>query len=524
MQSSPPNPPGNQPPGPPGNNPYQPGNPPPPGGPFPAGQYAPGQYPQGQYPQGQYPQGQYPPGQWPQQPTGPTAAQIRTAQVSAAVKKHGRTFWDEARLCAQRVIRSDFQTERATDLERHKLATAREPIQNPMVQDFVAWRRSVLWVAAALIGLYAVIEVLSFRTFETTMRPQLDRLYEQAVAQGAAGMSREEFREMSMQQFGRSNAGVIDGIEALLTISVFVSAVLVVLAARSWKSVRSSRRWSRAAWGVMFVTPFVVSFIPITAMMDFSHVPDPTARAQQRTAMGTMFALGVFMTIAPKAIALFPGIIRSSISLKTLVPESASPGWAAAIMAPLYAIFLLTLVSVINQAQGDIFLVVGVICYMVGPMVYLVFAKRLVRPHTPAETSTVVRGLRRQAGIFTAIGTVLVGIFVLRLPQLTFGDALGFMVGVAGNLLLMTVVASDLILALLYQSYRQARAFAGSELEATLDVKFAALSEVGFTHLLPNFAEMAAGLASSVGAAPAGAQGDPAAPRVPDGPGSGAPR
>jgi hypothetical protein len=400
------------------------------------------------------------------------------------MKKHGRTFWDEARLCAQRVFRSDFQTERATDTERAKLAAAREPVTNPMVQDFVSWRRAVLWTAAALIGLYALIELVSFRTFVGTMRPQLSRMYDQYAAQGQAPMSRDEFIRMSIEQFGRSNAAVIDGINVVLTLSIFLSLVFVILAARSWKSVRASRFWSRIGWAIMFGTPFLVSFIPMTAMMDFSHVPDRNMREQQRTAMGTMFALAVFMTIAPKAIALFPGIIRSSISLKTLVPESASPGWVAAIMAPLYAVFLLTLVSVINQSQGDFFLICGVICYMIGPMVYLVYARRLVRPHTAAETSTVIRRLRRIAAGFTTAGTALVAIFVLRMPQLSFGDALGFLVGVGGNLLLMTVVASDLILAMLYQGHRQARAFAGSELEAILDHRFAALSEVGFTRLM----------------------------------------
>ena len=54
-------------------------------------------------------------------------------------------------------------------------------------------------------------------------------------------------------------------------------------------------------------------------------------------------------------------------------------------------LFLLTLVSVINQSQGDFFLVTGVICYMIGPMVYLVYARRLVRPHTAA----VLQALRQ---------------------------------------------------------------------------------------------------------------------------------
>lgn len=430
--------------------------------------------------------------------------------MGAAVKKHGRTFWDEARLCAQRVFRSDFQTERATDVERQKLASAREPIVNPMVQDFVAWRRSVLWVAACLIGLYAVIELVSYRTFEEQMRPAWDAQFDQMYAQGMLDhrMSREQFREQSLEQFGRGNAGVIDGIEGLLTTSVFVSAILVVIAARSWKSVRSSRTLSRWGWAVMFVAPFLVSFLPITALMDFGHIP-AESRDMQRQMLGMVFALSVFMTIAPKAIALFPGIIRSAISLKTLVPESAAPGWVAALMAPLYAIFLLTLVSVINQARGDIFLVGGVLCYMVGPLIYLLRAKHMVRPHSPEEATTVVRGARRQAAIFTVVGTVSLSIFVIRMPGLSWGDALGFIIGVGGNVLLMTVVASDLVLALLYQGYRQGRNFAGSDHEARLEERFAALAQVGFTSLLR--ADRAAAQAGAPPAPPE--QPPPSAPK-----------
>ncbi|MEZ6232624.1 MAG: hypothetical protein R3B68_00390 [Phycisphaerales bacterium] len=486
---------------------YQQGYPPP----GPAQGYQPGYqqgYPPPGYPQG-YPQYQQP---WPQQPQGPSRAQVAAQQVGAAAMKHGRSFWDEALLCLQRVTRSDFQTERATEVERAKLGGARHAIVNPMVQDFVAWRRSVLWVAAVLIAIYAFFQIVTFTTFEAAMGPQIDKLYEEAVAQARAQgfpveMSLEEFREASMQQFGRKNAEVVDAINGILATSVFLAAICIGIAAKWWKSVPASRLWSRVAWGIMFCVPMLLSFFPITWFMSFDHVQEAHAREAQRQAMGTVFALGVFMMIAPKAIALFPGIIRSAISLKTLVPESVAPGWVAATMAPLYAIFLFTLVSMINQSQGDIFLILGVLCFMTGPLVYIVFAKRLVRPHAPSEASTVVRGLRRLASGFTVVGAVLMSIFVLRLPHLSFWDAVGFLFGVGGNLLLMTVVSSDLVLALLYQSYRQARAFAGTELEASLDEKFAALSQVGFTALVTTTPARLIGAGVAMGRAMTGQQG-----------------
>lgn len=402
---------------------------------------------------------------------------------------------EDIRLCLRRVARSDFQRERATDRERELLASSPEPITNELVQDFVAWRRSVLWVAAAFIGLYAALTIASFQTFEQVAASGVAyedyrAQYENAPEWSRPGplQSRSEWegqlREQVRENFGAENADLINGIMVVFALAIVVAAVLTILAARQWKSVRASRRWSRAAWLVMFGVPFLVSFLPITAMMDFDQISeDLQEQEQMRMLLGASFALGVFMTIAPKAIALFPGIIRSCISLKTLVPESATPGWIAALMAPLYAIFLLTLVSVMNQMQGDMLLIGGVLCFMAGPLIYVWKAEDVVRPHTPEETTTVLHGARKQASLLTIAGVVLLGAYVVELPNMTAVDALSFVAGVLGNVLLMTVVAADLIVALLYHSYRQSREFAGTELEASLDAKYRALSEVGFTRL-----------------------------------------
>ena len=47
-------------------------------------------------------------------------------------------------------------------------------------------------------------------------------------------------------------------------------------------------------------------------------------------------------------------MIRSSMTLKTLVPESPMTGWAAALVAPLYSIFLLVVFALVNQAYGNV--------------------------------------------------------------------------------------------------------------------------------------------------------------------------
>jgi len=429
-----------------------------------------------------------------------------TNEIKGEAARQGQWLRDEAMLCARRVVRSDFQTEHATDAEREALASAEHPINDPMVQDFVAWRRSLLWVSAVFIVLYAGLQVVGYKTFEEQMKPAWDAMFDaQAGKLGEFANfrqdqmpGREAFYKTQIKAFGEGNAEIIDGVEGIMLASVVLAAVCVVIAAKKWQSVSLSRKWSRIGWLIMFGVPMLVLMLPITSLMSFDHIQDKALREAQKMGMGTVFALGAFITIAPKAIALFPGIIRSSMSLKTLIPESATPGWIAAIMAPFYAIFLVLIVSVINQIHGDLLLVGGLVCFMIGPLVYVWKGEDMVRPHTPQETTTIVAGVRKQAALFTVIGTILLSIFILRLPMFSATDAIEFMAGVVGNVLLMTVVAADLILALLYLSYRQNRAFAGTELEASLDQKFQSLAEVGFTQIrVPGPASSSAGTSST---------------------------
>ena len=314
----------------------------------------------------------------------------------------------------------------------------------------------MLWLAGITLSVLTVIQLATFEEAADSMEPEMVRA------------------------FGRDNIALIDSLEWLQILSLVVGTILAVAAAWRWRDVRLSRRLARWGFLIVFVTPFAIMALPLTSMMDFSHLNE-AARQQLTGYFGMIFGLSVFLTVGPKAIALFPAIIRGSMTLKTLLPESATPGWAAAVLAPFYAIFLLLVVGMINQISGNFFLLAGVGCLMVAPLVYLKRAKEVLRPHTPEEAAVFVRGARRQVLFFNLTGGVLLVIFIIDLGFLDFGDALEFAIGIAGNVLLLTVVAADLILALLRAGYEQTKAFHGTGLHRSLDEKFAALAGTGLT-------------------------------------------
>ena len=258
--------------------------------------------------------------------------------------------------------------------------------------------------------------------------------------------------------------------------------MFVWFAERSWRQVKRSRTLARNGWLAMFAVPLALSMLPWTKMLELEHL-DAKTKAEVTGMLGLQLGMGLFLLIAPKAIALFPGAIRSSMSLKTLLPEHAAPGWVAAIVGPLYAVFLVVAITILNQLTGDFVLVGGIVCLMASPLVVVWRAKAMLRSHTPMEAATLVRETRRLSGTFSLLGIALFATWILRLDAFSVADAIEFLFAMIGNLVLITVVGSDFVLALLCFGYRQSEEFHGTPMAADLDAKYASLARAGLTEL-----------------------------------------
>ena len=353
-----------------------------------------------------------------------------------------------------RVIRRmtllDFQRERATDQERAQLAASATPVHHPIAQDYAAWRRSLLWVAAGAALLHVVFQLAGFNPLADSVPLNARRA------------------------IGPANLAIVDNATRVLHAALLLGTALVALAALAWRSVRASVLLARTGWLLMFITPLALAALPFTRLMDLQHLPTHV-RDQLTQGLGAALALGVFFNVGPRAVALFPGIIRSSLAIKTLLPESSVPGWAVAIVAPLYVVFLWVLVTGVLQTQTSYFLLGGLICLTLSPAVFVVRRSALIRPQTPAEAARVVTLTKRVAGVFGTAGLVLITLFLLRRPNVDVFDLLAFVSGVLGNVLLLTVVGADALLRVLRSAHDVSRAFHNGQLAAALEEKLAAL-------------------------------------------------
>lgn len=381
-----------------------------------------------------------------------------------------------ARLFLVRAFKADFLAQHAADDERAQLVALPSPIDDPLAQDYVAWRRSVLWIAGVMLGLAFLIAVADHKSIVTLM----------ASLQNADGQQ-VDVTQMA-KELGKDNVELIDNLMLFNLLLKGVIATLVILAALRWHAVSRSRSLSRWAWLAALVVPLVVMAWPWAHSLDFSHLERgmnamPGADKAVKGMFALLFALSTLLMLGPKLIGLFPGIMRSSLALKTLLPEAAAPGWLTVVFAPILIGFLLFLLCFTSQAEGSYLLLGGLLLLAFGSMNYLRRARDLVRPHTPQEASTLVRGIRHQAKLFSGAGIALVAIYLVRSEAISWLSLIHMALEAVGGILLTMLAISDITLAVLAFSQQQGAAFQDSGLRVDYERRLASLAKTGLTDL-----------------------------------------
>ena len=390
----------------------------------------------------------------------------------------------QALVMNQRMLTSDFKNMPVLEEEKQKLESLPRPVTDRFAQGFMVWRRSVLGVAAGFLLLYALNALIGIRSVDEMLFQQnLDQLEQSEMYVGNPQMMEAQARQATDQYvevIGADNLDIVWGIDVLLRLSVLLAAVLVSMASLQWYNVGRCRWLSRAGWAVLFGVPFLLAMLPTTLMMDFSHLAAP--EQEQATAMlGSMMAFAFFLTLAPKVISLLPAIMRSAMTVKTMLPESPAPGWLVSIIAPIYGLILLVVLATVNQFNFDLQLVLGMGLLIVAAGLYLVRAPELVRAHTESEAVTAVTRTRMQSTVLNGVGGLLLGLYLLDLPGLDAQETVNVFFSIIGSVLLTTVIGTELALRFLRQATAYGRQIRGTELEHSLEEKLRRLSSHGLT-------------------------------------------
>ncbi len=358
-----------------------------------------------------------------------------SAKLVSTGKAAGEKAIDHARVFAHRILRSNFIDDQVTELEREHLEEA--GVKSPMAQSYLGWRRALLWFSAGLL----VVSLL-------------------------AGLK----ENLSLLE---------DGYPFLLRLLLLaavaapvVACVFLFKAALDWTKVKRTRSLARLSWFFLFVVPIVLAMIPAAKLMGSDHF---TSYAEMQMFGATWGAIMV-LTIAPSLLGLFPAIIRSSLTIKTLVPESPMPGWVAAIVAPFYALFFLMILVIAIQVD-QFLLSVSMLCFTLAPVFILINAGRLVQPSPEAEAMRTVLEVRRKTVITLGIGMIAGLVWFLGKME-------------ALDLEFLSVVTSDFLVGMFKAAYDRECLMREEGMADTLGQRFADLDTLGLTELRAGEAEL----------------------------------
>lgn len=328
-------------------------------------------------------------------------------------------------LALRRAFRLYIDPTEVTDAERAALHAASPPIADPDVQGFLAWRRSVHLVVAIAILPLLVFHVITVAQTDSSMKAW----------------------------------------KALMVLQLIVDASFAVLLwaqLRNWTQWHRQRRVLAIGWLAFFLMPFVLYLYPLRSALDDAIAQqtagaDPRMAAAMSSLFGMVAAVAAMLQLAPKAISLMPGLLRGAITSKLLFPGASGPGWLMLLLAPIYALLMYVVLIIPYQITSSGYFVPAMIG-LIGAQVWLGrMAYQLARPERLEEALVLVRRVRTTYFALNVVGLLFVVLGLsdlLKQLQIPFWTGVQVLFSLLVNVLLLTLIATDQIVANLVRGHR----------------------------------------------------------------------
>ncbi len=319
-----------------------------------------------------------------------------------------------AMLSMKRAFRLRIDANEVLEDERQKMLAARPAIVDETQQAFLAWRRSVLFMAALLMVPVALLHALENLDF--------------------ADGTPEVWKTLSMLSVG---------VEVGFAIFLWTQ----VPRWTSWKKQSRTLSWG---WLLYFLTPFLVFLYPLASAIDMSALTEnggEEAAHMAKLTFGIVIGASAFISLAPKIISLLQALIRASIATKTLFPGASAPGWLMVLAAPLYMVIFYVFVLLPYQYSGSELVVVGMLLVLGAKGTLVKAGLRLTRPMTDeAARQATQRVLTLWMTLLLAgVGCIVGGLWdlVQRASALTVAN---FALSMGANILLLTLITTDAVI------------------------------------------------------------------------------
>jgi hypothetical protein len=347
-----------------------------------------------------------------------------------------------------------------------------KPHEHPAVSSFaprmgalIVWRRALLALACVLSFILIVKSCFDPHTLGGQLEHENFKTWEKANPKATAEevkQAKTQIREQKdelIKNLGESNVNVFDSLITGLWISLFVSLAFTVLAAKDWRTWRKSRKWALIAVCCILGPQLLAMLVPWGSMMTFKHLEaqGATVEAIRSTKIGIqIIVLAYVLNIAlPFFYGLVNGVLRASLSTKTLIPASIVCGWGSMLLSITIAVPWFIIFSIVVQLELDALIVLGVLCLLAAPLSIVFRSRRLGVPLTPEEATPLVKRTKLVLTSLNVLGMAMILAYLSDKDLVTGLDILTLIIHYLANLMLVQVVAVDMLILLLERAHRK---------------------------------------------------------------------
>lgn len=382
-------------------------------------------------------------------------------------------------------------------------------IQNPVIQTYLAWRRSLLIVVVAFTTLTAglatyhsffdeeehvdLAEELAehFSLEDLMVPPEAAAAKEKLLEHVPEGVNPETVREAvegvapeSTPALAQNEAGeFVEFVELMALYALPAAAVASVL---FWTRFQFSFRIMAAAFLFAFLLPMLIALCPWSWWGYEDVVVDPKAEPMtyfSGLAEDLISGAGYLFGLLPTVLSLVPGVQKACVRLKLLLPQSQLPGWFLVTTAPFFSMFLLVIFVAIGQFTASLLFLLGMLLILVAPLCYAFWARDFTSPAVSDAAAARIRGIQKLIGGLTAAGGLLLLIAVqsqeimgVRLlgwdpdkALLVPMDIVELLLETLSRSMFMTVLGTDLFLIMTASAWRQNKVLQASPEVASYD-------------------------------------------------------
>ncbi len=356
-------------------------------------------------------------------------------------------------------------------------------IDTPVIQNYFAWRRSVMIFVVLCTALSAGLS--TFRSMSATgQKPEFLSTIESHLnaslglalpAPSVVSESEDEDVNATEEEFQTYFGIIIETIQVLSWYALPLTALMVVF---FWTKFHFTHRAMAIAFAFSFLFPMLIALCPWG--WSYAEPHDASAsiaeKKMEEFAYGIAYGAEYFLTLLPTVLSLVPGVQRSCLRVKTLLPQSILPGWFLVAAAPFYSLVLMVMFVAINQVASGPFFFVGMALLLLAPLLYSFRMDILTRPlASPADYKSFSR-VRASVGAVTAIagGCLLIFLVTLNFQGIrVFGfdpktsllqplDVLQLFLETTGKSMLITVLGADILMRINFSAWKNMRRFSGS--------------------------------------------------------------